>query len=135
MSRPFTRKGAPLVVLGLFAFTACSLISEPPPPQAPGPTIINNTPPSDGSAMVLLTVLIVVGLALVGLVVHKHHEAKAATARATTAENTVAVLLGGRPNALPRLNGQYVYPDMHPAAAMRMPVAHPQMPILERGQQ
>jgi len=127
-----SRKGAPLIVLGLFMFTACSLVSEPAPPQAPGPTIINNTPPSDGSAMVLLTVLIVAGLALVGLLVHKHHEAKAATARAAQAENTIAVLLARHPNALTQLNGQYVYPNT--AAQYRVPVTPPQVPMLEGGQ-
>lgn len=122
-------------MLGMVCFMAgCSLYSEAPPPQAPGPTIINNTPPSDNSASWMMITILVVGLVVaVGAVMHFRGKSEMAAARAATAENTVAHLLGQQRNALPSLNGQYMYPSTMEQIA-QMPMAHPSMQMLERGQ-
>lgn len=146
MSRPFTRKGVPLVVLGAFGLflyamlAGCSVRSEQPvPPQQPAQTFVNNmppAPPSDNSGfLVLITVLIIGAVIGAYMLARNQGRAESATDRAARAENALAKVLERHPNALTNLNGQYVYPDMHPSVAMRMPVTHPQMPMLERGQQ
>jgi len=123
----------PLVLLASGAlFVACSVRSEHPPPQAPGPTIINNTPPSDnGGFFVLITVLVIGALLTVWLLARNQGRAESEARRAQAAEAALNHVLARHPNALAQLNGQYMYP---PSAA-QMPVPQPQVPMLERGPQ
>lgn len=143
MSRLFTRKGRPLVVLGAFGLfsyamlAGCSVRSEQPaPPQQPAQTFVNNMPPSNDNSgfLVMITVLgiCLVGAAVLvvvlgGLSAWMHKRRKEALAELADWKD-----LAKRHNLATALNGEMLRPSLA-AASVRTPYPQPQAQMLESG--